>query len=131
MPTYQDASVKTCRCKKGHLPLPRLKETALVPGCEETELAKLLTVDSCKRQFTLGAITGTPAQVPYFPQLIFNAPLFITLRISDQKIVSGSLFFQLFSTFCGQKFFFKKRKIIKSNLCNFFNADAKMFLKKF
>ena len=44
----------------------RLKETALVPGCEETELAKLLTVDSCKRQFTLGAITGTPAQVPYF-----------------------------------------------------------------
>ena len=63
MPTYQDASVKTCRCKKGHLPLPRLKETALVPGCEETELAKLLTVDSCKRQFTLGAITGTPAQV--------------------------------------------------------------------
>ena len=63
MPTYQDASVKTCRCKKGHLPLPRLKETALVPGCEETELAKLLTVDSCKRQFTLGAIAGTPAQV--------------------------------------------------------------------
>jgi len=62
MPTYQDASVKTCRCKKGHLPLPRLKETALVPGCEETELAKLLTVDSCKRQFTLGAIAGTPAQ---------------------------------------------------------------------
>ena len=69
MPTYQDASVKTCRCKKGHLPLPRLKETALVPGCEETELAKLLTVDSCKRQFTLGAITGTPAQVGFIHKL--------------------------------------------------------------
>ena len=76
MPTYQDASVKTCRCKKGHLPLPRLKETALVPGCEETELAKLLTVDSCKRQFTLGAITGTPAQVPYFRE----CNLFVTSK---------------------------------------------------
>ena len=56
IPTYQDASVKTCRCTKGTLPITRLKDTGLVPGCEETELAKLLTVDSCKRQFTLGAI---------------------------------------------------------------------------
>jgi hypothetical protein len=31
--------------------------------------------------------------------LVFKAPLCITLTISDQKIVSGSLFFQLFSTF--------------------------------
>jgi len=41
----------------------------LVPGCEETELAKLLTVDSCKRQFTLGAIKNwipvTTMKMPY------------------------------------------------------------------
>ena len=30
----------------------------------------------------------------FYIQLIFKAPLFITLMISDQKIVSGSLFFQ-------------------------------------
>ena len=35
----------------------------------------------------------------FYIQLVFKAPLCITLTISDQKIVSGSLFFQLFSTF--------------------------------
>ena len=33
-----------------------MKNTGLVPGCKETEFAQLLTVDSCKRKFTLGAI---------------------------------------------------------------------------
>lgn len=69
MPTYQDANIKTCRCKKGTLPLTRLKDTGLVPGCEETELARLLTVDSCKRKFTLGAIKNwipvTVMKMPY------------------------------------------------------------------
>ena len=32
----------------------------------------------------------------FYIQLVFKAPLCITLMISDQKIVSGSLFFQLF-----------------------------------
>merc|ERR1712008_641546 len=32
----------------------------------------------------------------FYIQLVFKAPLCITLTISDQKIVSGSLFFQLF-----------------------------------
>ena len=32
----------------------------------------------------------------FYIQLVFEAPLCITLMISDQKIVSGSLFFQLF-----------------------------------
>ena len=32
----------------------------------------------------------------FYRQLVFKAPLIITLRISDQKIVSDSLFFQLF-----------------------------------
>ena len=35
----------------------------------------------------------------FYIQLVFKAPLCITLTISYQKIVSGSLFFQLFSTF--------------------------------
>ena len=56
VPTYQNNEIKTCRCKKGTLPLARLKNTGLVPGCEQTEFAQLLTVDSCKRKFTLGAI---------------------------------------------------------------------------
>ena len=38
-------------------------------------------------------------QSQFYIQLVFKAPLCITLTISDQKIVSGSLFFQLFSTF--------------------------------
>ena len=45
----------------------------------------------------------------FYIQLVFKAPLFITLRISDQKIVSGSLFFQLFSTIS------KKKKDYKSH----------------
>ena len=32
----------------------------------------------------------------FYIKLVFKAPLCITLTISDQKIVSGSLFFQLF-----------------------------------
>jgi hypothetical protein len=43
--------------------------------------------------------------------LVFKAPLCITLTISDQKIVSGSLFFQLFSTFSK-----KEKKNHKSHL---------------
>ena len=39
----------------------------------------------------------------FYIQLVFKAPLFITLTISDQKIVSGSLFFQSFSTFSLKK----------------------------
>jgi hypothetical protein len=39
----------------------------------------------------------------FYIQLVFKAPLCITLTISDQKIVSGSLFFQLFSTFSKKK----------------------------
>ena len=31
----------------------------------------------------------------FYIQLVYKAPLFITLTISNQKIVSGSLFFQL------------------------------------
>ena len=42
----------------------------------------------------------------FYIQLVFKAPLCITLTISDQKIVSGSLFFQFFSTF--------SKKIIKN-----------------
>ena len=42
-------------------------------------------------------------QPQFYIQLIFKAPLCITLTISDQKIVSGSLFFQLFSTFSKKK----------------------------
>jgi hypothetical protein len=49
----------------------------------------------------------------FYIQLVFKAPLCITLTISDQKIVSGSLFFQLFSTLKKKIFF------IKSILCNF------------
>jgi hypothetical protein len=56
-PTYQDPTSKSCRCKKGTLPLAKLPDTGLVPGCKETEFAKLLTVDSCKKKFTLGAYT--------------------------------------------------------------------------
>ena len=37
-----------------------------------------------------------PLGTQFYIQLVFKAPLFITLTISDQKIVSGSLFFQLF-----------------------------------
>ena len=39
----------------------------------------------------------------FYIQLVFKAPLFITPTISDQKIVSGSLFFQIFSTFSLKK----------------------------
>ena len=35
----------------------------------------------------------------FYIQLVFKAPLCITLTIYDQKIVSGSLFFQLFQLF--------------------------------
>ena len=38
-------------------------------------------------------------EAQFYIQLVFKAPLFITLTISDQKIVSGSLFFQIFSNF--------------------------------
>ncbi len=57
LPSYQDPDEMTCRCKKGALPKERLPETGFIPGCRETEFAKLLTVDSCKKRFTLGAIT--------------------------------------------------------------------------
>ena len=57
IPSYQDIGTKTCRCKKGTLPKPAIKDTGLVPGCEETEFTQLLTVDSCRRVFTLGAYT--------------------------------------------------------------------------
>ena len=57
IPSYQDIGSKTCRCKKGTLPKPAIKDTGLVPGCEETEFTQLLTVDSCRRIFTLGAYT--------------------------------------------------------------------------
>ena len=66
IPSYQDIGIKTCRCKKGTLPKPAIKDTGLVPGCEETEFTQLLTVDSCRRIFTLGAYT-----VEYF-NIIFN-----------------------------------------------------------
>ena len=56
----------------------------------------------------------------FYIQLVFKAPLCITLTISDQKIVSGSLFFQLFSTF-------SKKKIIKAILCNFSMRLLKCF----
>ena len=39
----------------------------------------------------------------FYIQLVFKAPLCITLTISDQKIVSGSLFFQFFQTFSKKK----------------------------
>ena len=35
--------------------MPHLKETGLVPGCEESEFTKKLTEEYCKRRFTLGA----------------------------------------------------------------------------
>ena len=57
VPNYQDPGVKTCRCKKGTLPKPHLKDTGLVPGCEESEFTKMLSVEHCKRRFTLGAHT--------------------------------------------------------------------------
>ena len=44
----------------------------------------------------------------FYIQLLYTAPLCFTLTISDQKIVSGSLFFQLFvgkKTFFFQKYF--------------------------
>ena len=40
----------------------------------------------------------------FYIQLVFKAPLSITLTISDQKIESGSLFFQLFQTFSKKKY---------------------------
>ena len=55
IPNYQNPDIKTCRCKKGTLPMPHLKETGLVPGCEESEFTKKLTEEYCKRRFTLGA----------------------------------------------------------------------------
>ena len=39
-------------------------------------------------------VTDVRLQPQFYIQLIFKAPLCITLTISDQKIVSGSLFFQ-------------------------------------
>ena len=54
----------------------------------------------------------------FYIQLVFKAPLCITLTISDQKIVSGSLFFQLFEG---------KKKIIKAFLCNFSMRTLKCF----
>ena len=42
------------------------------------------------------SIPPSPFLAKFYIQLVFKAPLFITLMISDQKIVSGSLFFQLF-----------------------------------
>ena len=59
----------------------------------------------------------------FYIQLLYTAPLCFTLTISDQKIVSGSLFFLLFSTFCGQKNFF----FIKELLCKFFMRLLKYF----
>ena len=56
----------------------------------------------------------------FYIQLVFKAPLCTTLTISDQKIVSGSLFFQLFVV-----------KKIKAILCNFSMRTLKYFLKKF
>ena len=41
----------------------------------------------------------------FYIQLVFKAPLCITLTISDQKVVSGSLFFQLFEGKKNKKFF--------------------------
>ena len=63
-----------------------------------------------------------PFSSQFYIQLVFKAPLCITLTISDQKIVSGSLFFQLFSTFSK-----KKKKIIKAILCNFSMRLLKYF----
>ena len=69
--------------------------------------------------YVLGMSAGSKIDVlslhsQFYIQLIFKAPLCITLTISDQKIVSGSLFFQLFSTFSK-----KKKKFIKVILYNF------------
>ena len=48
--------------------------------------------------------TKRPYAYPqFYIQLVFKAPLCITLTISDQKIVSGILFFQLLSTFSKKK----------------------------
>ena len=49
--------------------------------------------------YVLGMSAGSKIDVlslhsQFYIQLIFKAPLCITLTISDQKIVSGSLFFQ-------------------------------------
>ena len=52
---------------------------------------------------------GSTYKPQCYIQLFYWAPLSITLTISDQKIVSVSLFFQLFSTFS------KKKNIYKSH----------------
>ena len=59
----------------------------------------------------------------FYIQLVFKAPLCITLTISNQKIVRGSLFFQLFER--------EKKKYIKAFLCNFTMRTLKYFQKKF
>ena len=46
--------------------------------------------------FTVLPIKYVYLATQFHIQLVFKAPLCITLTISDQKIVSGSLFFQLF-----------------------------------
>ena len=73
----------------------------------------------------------------FYIQLLYTAPLCFTLTISDQKIVSGSLFFQLFSIFYIKMWFFKafisSNFLMRSQKC-FSNRIEKLhnntFIKK-
>ena len=66
--------------------MPHLKETGLVPGCEESEFTKKLTEEYCKRRFTLGAYSVS----------IHEKKQFIYVQIDETGIVAKVGVFRFF-----------------------------------
>ena len=89
VPNYQDPGVKTCRCKKGTLPKPHLKDTGLVPGCEQSEFTKMLSVEHCKRRFTLGAHTVSQKN-KHKRSVRKNSKLKNNIRSSSERVTYNS-----------------------------------------
>ena len=92
----QSRSIKLNSAQCSSMQLNAAQFCSMQLNCTQCSSIKLKYVQLCSitlpvKMFGAGQ-NFDPSLPQFYLQLVFKAPLCITLRISDQKIVSGSLF---------------------------------------